>query len=222
MSEKKVFLIIGKYELDRRRLAYKVEGKVTEDIISDRELRKMLNKSKGGARLMWLLGPDLEKKVEELENRDIQEMRSIYEKVSLYSLLLELLNIAKKLHVIYGNVGIKLGCLYKALIRLWLYDMVGEETMKKIEEKIKKGKVDFSDQKEILVALTHAEEESILKLTYALKRLLSNIKTTRLSSNKVKEILDAIEEIDRVLEQVKEETRGNKDLEEREECFSEN
>jgi hypothetical protein len=138
MSEKKLLLIIEEYGLDHWRLTYKVEGKVAESIISNRELRKMLNKSKGGARLTWLLGPDLEKKVEELSDKDIKEVEGIYEKVSLYGLLLELLNIAKKLHVIYGNVGIKLGCLYKALIRLWLYDMVGEETVKEIEEKIKK------------------------------------------------------------------------------------
>jgi hypothetical protein len=42
-----------------------------------------------------------------------------------------------------------------------------------------------------------------------------------LGGNKVKEILDIVEEIERVLEQVKKETKGNKDLEEREECFSE-
>jgi hypothetical protein len=170
MSEKKVLLVIVEKELNQWEVEYSIEGNKTEKIISNRELRKMLNKSRGGARLMWLLGQDLEKKVEEVGDREIQEVEGIYEKVSLYGLLLELLNIAKKLYVIYGNVGIKLGCLYKVLIKLWLYDMVGKKTVKEIEEKIKKGEADFSGQREILVALTLAKEESILKLTYALKK----------------------------------------------------
>jgi hypothetical protein len=188
-------------------------------ILSNEELEKMLNKSTLGSRLMWLLGPDLEKKITELSPEEVKNIKEIYEKVGFYALLIELLNITRKLYTRFGSVVRNKICLFRGVLYIFLINRLSLEGMKKREEEIKKGERKPEDALDLLITLFYAKEENIIKLIYALERVLERMKGRGLSETDIKVILEAFEEVDTLLEQIKEESKENITLKEKDDCF---
>jgi hypothetical protein len=160
------------------------------------DIFKELKESNLRYKLIEMVYPNPDKNLTELNYEDVVKIRIFYKMLVLYSLLIDFLNIAKKIHIDTPEPYMDMEKAFKSVLGRYLECYLGERWADEMNEKFKKGEVNLENVFELLALAYKTGGVLAYRLIVALERLNDAVR----SGNR-EAVLKAIGQLNELFEQ---------------------
>jgi len=160
------------------------------------DIFKELKESNLRYKLIEMVYPNPDKNLTELDYEDVVKIRIFYKMLVLYGLLIDFLNIAKKIHIDTPEPYMDMERAFKSVINKYLECYLGKNWADEMNERLKEGKADLENVFDMLALVYNTGEVLAYRLIVALERLSDAV-----VSRKGEAVIEAISQLNELFEQ---------------------